>query len=143
MIDVALIGERPSREEVYLAVAEVISLRGTCNRGQVGAVITQNNRIVSTGYNGPVGQAHCEGIGCDIEKKCEHSIHAEANAIAHAARYGISLEDATIYCTTQPCLKCSELIVQSGIRVVYYSKMYTDDLGSNLLIKNGVKVEKV
>lgn len=132
--------ERPTRDEVYLAIAEVISLRGTCKRGQVGAVITQDHRIVATGYNGPIAKHICSDLNCDLENTCKVAIHAEANAIAFAARHGVVLQGSTMYCRTQPCLKCAELIVQSGIEKVVYSFLYKDDLGFNLLTAMGIKV---
>lgn len=135
--------ERPSRDEVYLAVAEAISLRGTCKRGKVGCIITQDHRIVATGYNGPVLNHICNDLNCDLEHACTNAIHAEANAIAFAARHGVVLNGSTMYCRTQPCLKCAELIIQSGICKVIYTHLYRDDLGYNLLIAAGIKAEKI
>lgn len=129
---------RPTRDQTYIAVAEVLSLRGMCRRGKVGSVITLGNRIVSTGYNGPIGE--CIDSTCDISKPCEKAIHAEANAIAFAAKYGIALGGATLYCTTQPCRKCAELIFQCGIKKVVYEKAYRDDLGTDFLKSLGIEI---
>jgi dCMP deaminase len=133
--------ERPSRDQIFMEIAAVISKRGTCGRAKVGCVITQENRIVSSGYNGPVSGAHCDTIGCDMEKKCEHAVHAEANAIAFAAREGIALDGATIYCMTEPCINCAMLIIQAGIKKVYFENLYTNSLGTMLMEKNGVEVK--
>lgn len=130
---------RPTREQIMMEVCEVIAKRGNCQRGKVGCVITQDNRIVSTGYNGPVGLHNCE-VSCDVTKACTDSVHAELNAIAAAAKQGVKLNGATLYCSTQPCINCARIIVQAGIRKVYYDKLYTNDLGSAFLTKNGVMV---
>lgn len=135
--------ERPSRDDIYLAVAEVISLRGTCRRGQVGCVITMDDRIIATGYNGPALKHHCIDLNCDLEQVCQVSIHAEANAIAFAAKHGVKLNGATMYCRTQPCIKCAELIIQSGIKRVVYTNLYRDSFGYDLLIAAGIKTEKL
>lgn len=132
--------KRPTRVDTYLAVAEVISRRGTCGRAKVGCVITQENRIVSTGYNGPVGHLYCAPHYCDLTQKCKHAVHAEANAIAFAAREGIALDNATLYCMVEPCVNCAMLIVQAGIKKVYFETNYTDSEGSILLKMNGVEI---
>jgi len=135
-------GERPSRHEINMAMAEVIALRGTCIRKQVGCVIvTENNRPISSGYNGSVIKGkHCGELECKIEEKCTHSIHAEQNAISYAAKEGIALEGSTLYCTTAPCYICAKMIYQAGIVRVYYTHAYTDDLGINLLKELGIPI---
>lgn len=131
---------RLSRIETYIAIAIVISMRGTCRRAQVGCVITLENRIISTGYNGSLSDTHCQE--CDITEKCKDSIHAEANAISFAASVGIALKGATLYCTHSPCYECAKLIKQSGIKDVYYQEKYTTDDGMGLLFlrENNVSV---
>lgn len=119
---------RPSKIATYLNVANVISERSTCQRAKVGAVITQNDRIVSTGHNGlafMMKDAHDICTDCDINSPC-HAIHAEANAIYAAAKEGIKLEGAILYCTYSPCQKCAEAIFQAGISRVYYLIEYRD-----------------
>ena len=134
--------KRISREELFMEVAILFSKRATCVRGQVGAVLVRDNRIVSTGYNGtPSGMKHCsEEIGCDINKPCTNSIHAEANAIYYAARNGIKTEGCILYVTTQPCKKCSEAIIQAGIKEVWYMNEYHDNSGLLLLKNTGIKI---
>jgi len=132
---------RPSRDAQYLMIADIIGLRGTCLRGKLGCVITQNNRIVSTGYNGSLhGNNYCETT-CDTRQPCIDSVHAEANAIAAAARNGIKLEGGTLYCSQTPCYNCAKLIIQAGIKRVVYHTAYRDDSGLALLIEKGIKVE--
>lgn len=117
---------RPTRDEVYMATAEIFSLRTTCGRLNVGAVAVRDNRIIATGYNGPLltkGDGKCT---CPLNKTCIEAIHAEANLIAFAARSGISLESSTLFITHFPCRKCQELIVQSGIAAICYRENYRE-----------------
>jgi dCMP deaminase len=138
---------RISREGMLISVAEVVRQRSTCLRGQVGVVIAQNGRIVAMGYNGaPPGMPHCTEVGCDeltiyeapdpedknerrspgrkVELGCQRAIHAEANAIAWAARAGVSVSGGTMYTTHSPCQNCAMLIVSCGIATVHYVRPY-------------------
>lgn len=135
---------RISREQLFMGIADLLALRATCARGQVGAVLIRDNRVISTGYNGtPSGMGHCSpDIGCDINYSCINSIHAEVNAIYFAARNGIKTEGCTLYCTTQPCKKCAEAIIQAGIIQVVYKNEYHDKSGLLLLNKLNIKVSK-
>src|SRR5690348_17307641 len=92
---------RISRQELMLGVAKLFGQRGTCPRARVGCVIEKDGRTLSTGYNGsPPKEPHCDDVGCQMEDgHCIRTTHAEANAIAFAARYGIKLEGATLYVT--------------------------------------------
>lgn len=124
-----------------MEIAEVISKRGTCGRAQVGCVITQDDRIVATGYNGPVHGSNCEARHCgDMTTTCTHAIHAEANAIVFAAKKGIALEDSKMYCLTAPCVSCARFIIQAGIKTLYYKQPYRDAAGITILRISGVKV---
>lgn len=126
--------QRPHRDALNMTIAEVISLRGTCQRAKVGCVIVKDGRIISTGYNGSVVPGkHCNELGCDIHSKCKHSVHAEANAISFAAREGLSLKTASLYCTTAPCYECAKLIIQAGITHVYWMAGYTNNEGLDIL----------
>ena len=126
-----------------MAIAMLVASRGTCDRAQVGAVIAREGRIISIGYNGaPPGLPHCntnnhgfgEGWGREpYETGCRNAIHAEANALAFAARYGVSTADATLYVTVSPCLTCAMLLVAAGIERVIYAERYRDTAGLNLL----------
>lgn len=91
--------ERPNWDDYFLNIAREVSKRSTCLRASVGAVIAKDNRILSTGYNGaPPGEPHCSEVGCLIENNhCERTIHAETNAVAQAAKFGVSVDGATLY----------------------------------------------
>ena len=111
---------RMSRDDMMLSIARIVSFRATCQRAKVGAVIAKDGRIISTGYNGsPPGEIHCDEAGCEIEDgHCIRTIHAEANAIAWAARNGISTEGATLYVTGWAkgiCHRCQKLAKSAGI----------------------------
>ncbi len=142
---------RPSWDEYYMNIVELIKERSTCLRRKVGAVIVKDKRILTTGYNGaPSGCKHCIDLGCLREKMnipsgerhelCRAS-HAEQNAIVQAAKHGISIDGGTIYVTTQPCAICSKLIINSGIKRVVYKGEYPDGLSLELL--NEAEIETV
>lgn len=137
--------ERVSRDEVCLQIAGVVAQRSTCGRAQVGAVIARGGRVLVTGYNGPpAGLPHCtDPNGCSGDDRlggCTRAVHAEANAIAYAARYGIRTNDAELYCTHLPCLKCAELIVNAGLTSVYFVHDYRIKDGEQLLREAGIDI---
>ena len=102
-----------------MQVAEVFATRSTCSRAHVGVVIAREGRILTTGYNGaPAGMAHCNHSPDEVNG-CQNAVHAEANAIAYAARYGISLEGAELYSTFMPCLACAQLVINAGIQQIF------------------------
>jgi len=109
-----------------MRISDIIALRGSCQRAQVGCVIVSGGRIVSTGYNGPLSYQKCGKLVCNLDEPCKNAVHAEANAIYFAANHGISLEGCTLYCNFSPCMKCAEAIVQSGIKRVVYRIHYRD-----------------
>lgn len=126
---------RPSWDEYFLNLVEMVGSRGTCDRGRSGCVIVKDKRILSTGYVGsPIGTKHCDEIGHEMhtvihqnEDKTRHCIrtsHAEINAIANAARFGMALEGATLYCHMTPCYTCAKTIINAGIRRVVCNKDY-------------------
>lgn len=129
--------KRPSRDWVMMRIAEVIALRSTCSRAQVGVVVAREGRVLVTGYNGaPAGMPHCEHGVNDSQNGCMISVHAEANSIAFAARYGINLQGATLYTTLSPCLPCAQLILNAGIYEVVYGDSYRIQSGVNLLSRS-------
>lgn len=152
---------RPSEHEVCMDYARNAARRGTCSRLQVGAVITVSGRLISSGYNGaPSKLDHCDhtcdcgypgtegGVfwkrhlsDCASEKPCQISVHAEANAIAFAARYGVATEGAFMYVTHMPCLTCAKLIINAGIKYVCYHEPYRDRSGVELLHAAKVTVQ--
>jgi dCMP deaminase len=120
---------RPSRDEWLIRMAVITSARGTCLRASVGAIISRDGRIISTGYVGsPRGLPHCTDVGCDEStySGCIRTVHAEANAIAFAARHGISTEGSELHCTHSPCGNCAKLIINAGIIRVVYDTEYRD-----------------
>jgi dCMP deaminase len=120
---------RISWENYFMNIAREVATRATCDRKRVGAVIVRRRTILSTGYNGSLrGLPHCDEVGHEMENgHCVRTVHAEANAIVHAARHGISVEGAEIYITASPCYNCFKLIVNSGITKIYYGEFYRDE----------------
>ena len=110
-------------------IAHQVATRATCNRKHVGAVITRGGAILSTGYNGSIhGLPHCSEVGCQIEDNhCTRTIHAEINAIIHAAKFGVSIDDATIYTTASPCFNCFKAIANVGIKQILYREFYREE----------------
>lgn len=142
-----MVDNRPTIDEVMVEIARMMARRSSCPKRQVGAVITKGGRVISSGYVGaPAGMPHCidEGVGCllDNDRKCIRSVHAEQNAIAVAAKNGISTDGGTMYCTVQPCFLCSKSIIAAGIRRVVYVDEYRKEVPSSLeLFENaGVQV---
>jgi len=128
---------RPSWHEYFMLLAKLVSVRSTCNSRKIGAVIVRNNRILATGYNGAVhGAPHCIDRGPDFclrrsirahdADKYNYCIssHAEVNAIDQAARFGISLDGAVLYCTLEPCNWCFKQLIQAGIKEIYFEEPY-------------------
>ncbi len=127
--------KRPSWDEYFLQMADMIGSRGTCDRGRSGCVITKDKRILSTGYVGaPVGLPHCDEVGHEMHtvtnedgtqsRHCIRTAHAEQNAINNAARIGIAVEGGTLYCKMIPCYKCAQSIINAGIVRVVALKDY-------------------
>lgn len=119
---------RVNWHQYFMNIAEQVSTRSTCDRKHVGAVIVRDKTILSTGYNGSIrGAPHCDDVGHDMENgHCMRTVHAEANAVAQAAKHGISIDNAEIYVTASPCLSCFKLLANSGIKVIYYKEFYRD-----------------
>lgn len=120
--------ERVDWDTYFMAIAKQVATRSTCDRKHVGAVIVREKTILSTGYNGSVrGLPHCDDVGHLMENgHCVRTVHAEANAIAQAARNGVSVRDAEIYVTASPCFNCFKLIVNAGITKIFYGEFYRD-----------------
>lgn len=132
---------RITRENLFIGIAKLVSQRSTCKRKQVGCVLVKDNRVVAMGYNGVLPGIPDE-LGLDNEGN-SRTVHAEANAIAFCAKNGIITDGCIIYSTLQPCEKCAELIIQSGILEVYYIDEYRDITGLNVLKANNIKTMKV
>lgn len=134
--------ERLTREFYYLEVARLTAQRGTCSRAQVGAILVRGKRIIATGYNGaPPGMPHCEHSSDEHPNSgCKTAVHAEANALAFAARHGVSVEGGEMWCTHAPCLACAQLILSAGLWQVNYNMHYRDTSGVKLLHQAGLEV---
>ncbi len=125
---------RPSWDEYFMMMAKLAATRSTCLAFPVGAVIVKDRQVLATGYNGsPSGSVHCTTQGycypglsrCDVSSALpSRAIHAEANAIAQAAKHGISCQGASIYVTLEPCISCLKLIISTGIKQVYYETVF-------------------
>ncbi|NLG89125.1 MAG: cytidine deaminase [Clostridiaceae bacterium] len=143
---------RPTWDEYFMDIVELVKKRSTCMRRQVGALIVKDKRILATGYNGaPVGCKHCAEIGClrdelGIPSGQRHEIcraaHAEQNAIAQAAYSGTSVKGGIMYVTTQPCVLCAKLIINAGIIKVVFNGDYPDKLAMELFQEAGVRIVK-
>ena len=142
--------KRPGWDEYFMNIAEDVSLRSTCRR-HVGAVITVDNVIVSTGYNGsPKGLKHCsEQGGCMRElnnipsgtrQEFCRAVHAEQNAIIQAAVHGTKIQGGTIYVNTYPCSICARMIINAEIKRIVYDSDYSDQLAKELLDESNIEV---
>lgn len=146
-----VIRKRPTYDEYFTAMAELVSTRSTCLRRQFGSIIVQNDHTISTGYNGaPKGMKHCIEIGClrdelNIPSGTKHEIcrgvHAEQNAIIQCAIHGESTKGATLYVTGYPCKICAKIIINAQIRRVVISGSYSDTEGIDLLKEAGIEVK--
>lgn len=142
--------ERPDWDNYFMQIASVVSTRSTCSRRQVGALLVQNKRILSTGYNGaPSGLSHCLEVGCLREKlqvpsgerhELCRGLHAEQNAIIQAAVHGVAIKDAVLYCTHYPCSLCAKMLVNAGVRNLVLATNYPDDLAKELFAEAGIEV---
>lgn len=149
---------------MFTKIVQIVAQRSTCLRSQVGALIVKDGRIISMGYNGPVSgmpacemvepwvkydmregklpswkvekikQRECEGPGCT------RSLHAETNAIAFAAKAGVSVDGCTLYCSLSPCINCAKVIVNSGIKEVKFLNKYRNEDGIRFLQESGITV---
>ena len=138
---------RPSWDEYFLKIVDTVSERSTCDRGKAGALVVKGRRILSTGYAGsPPGQPHCDEAGHmmrrvvddddNISQHCVRTIHAEANALVQAAKFGISVDGATMYAKFEPCYACAMIIVGAGIKRVVARKKYHAADEARKLFKN-------
>jgi dCMP deaminase len=145
--------ERPSWDDYFMEVAHSISKRATCGRGRSGCVIARDNQILVTGYVGsPIGFPHCDSVGHLMKKvvhedgsttqHCLRTVHAEQNAICQAARRGISIEGATLYCRMTPCRTCAMLIINCGIkRVICEWRYHSGQESEAMFAEAGIALE--
>jgi len=144
--------KRPNWDEYFLNVMDEVAKRATCDRGKSAAIIVKNKRILTTGYVGsPIGMDHCDELGHlmieeydkqgSVKKHCVRTVHAEQNALVQAARFGISVDGATIYSSMEPCFVCAKMIINAGIkRVVAKKKYHAAELSREFLKKAEVEL---
>ncbi len=147
------IHKRPSWDEYFIAQADFLGSRGTCDRSRSGCVIAKDKRIISTGYIGsPPGIPHCDDVGHEMHTvinedgtrsmHCVRTTHAEQNAIVQAARFGLALDGSTLYCKMTPCYTCAKLVITAGIKKVISEKDYHASKQSKEIFKKaGVKLQ--
>ena len=144
---------RVSWPQYFMDITHLVAERSTCRRRKVGAMAVKNRRILATGYNGaPRNMKDCLEIGC-LREKMEvpsgerhelcRGLHAEQNVLVQAAVHGVSIEGAEIYCTHQPCLICTKLLINCGILKVYYATAYPDSMAENLFREAGIGLEQL
>ncbi len=137
----------------FMELTELVGTWASCYRRKVGAVIVKDKRVMTTGYNGaPAGISSCMERGECLREKMNipsgthaetcYAAHAEQNAIIQAARYGINIDGATLYCTHQPCVICAKMIINAGIKRVVYKEGYPDDFSMKLFKEAGTKINK-
>ncbi len=142
-------------DDRFMQMAKLVASWSSCykNDRQVGAIIVRNKRILTTGYNGaPSGVASCKergecirlkrGIASGTMQEVCYAVHAEQNAIIQAAKLGVSLQDATMYCTHQPCSICAKMIINSGIQRVVFEQGYPDEFSMQMFDEAKIKIEK-
>ena len=145
---------RPSWHQYFMTITRQVAERSTCMRAKVGAVIVRDKNILATGYNGsPAGLPHCHEVGCliyrsttpagEVEENCFRTIHAEINAIAEAAKNGAGIRDADIYITHTPCIHCFKVLINTGIKRVFYEKPYKLHTIEELLRYTDVTLEEI
>lgn len=146
--------ERESRFDYFMRIAYDVSRRSTCLRRSVGAVLVNANfEIIGTGYNGaPRGAPHCEVTGCvrqnlsipsGTELALCRALHGEQNAIMQARGHGIETKNSVLYVTTFPCVTCTKMIIQCGIKKIYHAEPYFDSaLSQQMLSESKVEVEQ-
>ena len=142
--------ERPSSDDYFMEIASVVAKRSTCLRNQVGALFVRNKRILTTGYNGaPSGLDHCDTVGCAREGVASgthhglcRAVHAEQNAIIQAALHGISIEGATLYCTHQPCVLCAKMLINAGIKKIFFKGKYPDKLALSMFKEGKIRLTR-
>ena len=144
---------RPSWDQYFMELTQVVAKRSTCLRRKVGAIIVKEKRVLATGYNGaPSGLAHCSETGClreeqDVPSGERHELcrglHAEQNAIIQAALHGSSIKDATLYCTHQPCILCTKMIINAGIKRIVFEGAYPDQLAQQMLSEAEIELEQI
>lgn len=135
----------------FMNLAEEIASWSSCCRRQVGAIIVKDKRIIATGYNGaPAGVETCvekkkclrdeHHIASGTQAQLCYAVHAEQNAVSQAARLGVSVKDATIYVTHQPCVLCAKILINAGIKRIVYKHGYPDEFSLEIIKEAGIEL---
>lgn len=144
---------RPSWNDYFMGIADLVAGRATCIRRKVGAVLVKDRRILCSGYNGaPAGVPHCGETGClrrqlNVPSGVKHElcrgVHAEQNVIIQAAYHGVAVAGAALYCTNQPCSICAKMLINAGIKQVYFRDRYDDPLALEMFDRAGVVLSEL
>ncbi len=143
--------KRPSWDEYFMEITDLVATRATCLRRKVGAIIVKDRRILATGYNGPPkGVPHCDELGGCIREKLNipsgerqelsRAVHAEQNAIIQAAKMGTNIDDTTLYSTNHPCFICAKMLINAGVKKIVFREGYPDKYAKKILKEADVKV---
>ena len=147
--------KRPDWDEYFLEISKTVAKRATCDRGRSGCVIAKDKQVLVTGYVGsPRNLPHCDDVGHQFKtmlhddgsksQHCVRTVHAEQNAICQAAKFGISVEGATLYCKMTPCRTCAMLIINCGInRVVCEQKYHRGQESEEMFKEAGIELKIV
>lgn len=144
---------RPSWDTYFMGIARLVATRATCIRRRVGAILVKDRRILCSGYNGaPTGIDHCDVTGClrkqlNVPSGQKHElcrgVHAEQNVIVQAACHGIPVRDSTLYCTHKPCSICAKMLINAGIREIYYVEGYDDSMSDTMFAQAGIALIRI
>lgn len=144
---------RPSWPKYFMSIAKLVATRSTCLRRNVGAVLVKEKRILATGYNGaPTGIRHCKETGClreslavkpgERHELCR-GLHAEQNVIIQSAYYGVVTKGTTLYSTHKPCIICTKMLINAGIKKIFFLEGYPDALADEMLEEADVELERL
>jgi dCMP deaminase len=144
---------RPSWDEYFMQITDLVATRATCLRRKVGAILVKDRRILATGYNGPPkGVPHCDELGGCLRDtlnipsgermELSRAVHAEQNAIIQAAKMGTNIDGATLYVTNHPCFICAKMLINAGVKKIVYKAGYPDEFAQRILIEAAVEVVK-
>ena len=124
-------------DQYFMLQAVLLSLRSTCTRLSVGAILVRDQRMIAGGYNGSVsGDKHCIDDGCYmVDGHFLRTIHAEMNAVLQCAKFGIPTDGAELYVTDFPCLQCTKMLLQAGVKKIHYLRNYNNDSYALELLK--------
>lgn len=145
--------KRPSWDEYFMQITDLVATRATCLRRKVGAILVKDRRILATGYNGPPkGVPHCDELGGCLRDSLKipsgermelsRAVHAEQNAIIQAAKMGTNIDGATLYVTNHPCFICAKMLINAGVRKIIYKAGYPDEYAKKILEEATVEVVK-